>query len=183
MPWPTRNTLLPGCRTYSPDRRGQVRRRSPCPGPRLPQAKNAAGQPPGRPGRLLISCLRGRRSGAEVRDRRGTADALDPDVLDAGELGCDVAGGDDHLRGEGLVVTVTGAVEVCQQHDRVLVGDRGLQRLGRGPGALEGRAWQQGGGVPADALAGQAAGQRALADVAGAPEAARGLGEAGPRDV
>ena len=61
----------------------------------------------------------GRWSGAEVRDRRGTADALNPDVLDPGDVGCKVVGGDDHLRGEGLVVPVTGAVEVRQEHDRV----------------------------------------------------------------
>ncbi len=75
--------------------------------------------------------LAGRVSGAEVRDRRGTADALNPDVLDPGDVGCDVVGGDDHLRGEGLVDTVTGAVEIGEEHDRVLVGGRGLQRLGR----------------------------------------------------
>src|SRR6266700_7795004 len=80
----------------------------PAPGRGSPGQGMTAGQMPGRPGRLLISCLRGRRSGAEVRDRRGTADALNPDVLDAGDVGCDVAGGDDHLCGEGLVVTVTG---------------------------------------------------------------------------
>jgi hypothetical protein len=54
--------------------------------------------------------LAGRMSGAEVRDRRGTADALDPDVLDPGDVRGDVAGGDDHLRGEGLVVAITGAL-------------------------------------------------------------------------
>src|SRR6266516_4842825 len=114
----------------------------------------AGGGPAARAARPFRDLLRaGRVSGAEVRDRRGTADALDPHVLDPGDVGCDVAGGDDHLRGEGLIVTVTGAVEVRQQF----------------------------GGVPADPLAGQAPGQRALADVAGAPEAARGLDEAGPR--
>src|SRR5512132_2853737 len=81
-----------------------------------------------------------RSSGAEVRDRRGTADALNPDVLDPCDVGCNVLGGDDHLRGEGLVVTVAGAVEVCVKPDRVLVGGCGLQGLPRRPGALEGRA-------------------------------------------
>src|SRR5918995_661236 len=49
-------------------------------------------------------------SGAEVRDRRGTADALNPDVLRPGNVGGDVVGGDDHLSGEGLIDTVAGAV-------------------------------------------------------------------------
>src|SRR6266545_1907896 len=117
-------------------------------------------------------------SGAEVRDRRGTADALNPDVLDPDDVGCNVVGGDDHLRGEGLVVTVTGAVEVCEEHDRVLIGDCRLQGLRRCPGALEGRACPQFDRVPANAFAGETAGQRALADVAGASEAAGRLGEA-----
>jgi hypothetical protein len=71
-----------------------------------------------------------------VRDRPGTADALNPDLLDPGDVGCNIAGGDDHLRGEGLIVAVTGAVEVSEEHDRVLIGDRGLQGLGRCPCAL-----------------------------------------------
>src|SRR5512132_1446786 len=96
------------------------------------------------PTRSVVSMTpSGSPSGAEVRDRRGTADALNPDVLDPGDVGCDVVGGDDHLRGEGLVDTVTGAVEVCEQHHRVLVGACGLQGLCRCPSALEGRACPQ----------------------------------------
>src|SRR5215216_7743551 len=88
-------------------------------------------------GRLMNSFFRAL-SGAEVRDRRGTADPLNPDVLDSGDVGGDVVGGDDHLGGKGLIVTVTGAVEVGQQHHRVLVGAGGLQGLGGCPGQLEG---------------------------------------------
>src|SRR6266511_3827421 len=51
-------------------------------------------------------------SAAEVRNRGSAADTLNPDVLDPGDVGCDVLGRDDHLRGEGLVVPVTRAVEV-----------------------------------------------------------------------
>jgi hypothetical protein len=115
-----------------------------------------------------------------VRDRRGTADALNPDVLDPGDVGCDVAGGDDHLRGEGLVVAVTGAVEVAWS----TTVSRSVVAVFSGSAAAPVHlkvVLASSGGVPADALAGQASGQRALADVAGAPEAARGLGEAGPR--
>ena len=83
------------------------------------------------------------------------------------------------LRGEGFVVTVTRAVEVCEKHDRVLVGGCGLQRLRRRPGALEGCAPPELDGVPANAFAGETPGQRALADVAGAAKAAGRLGEAG----
>src|SRR6266702_2822242 len=103
MPWPARNTLLPGCRTYSPDRRGQVRRRSALPRAAAPpgEERGWAAARTARPFPDLL--LAGRVSGAEVRDRRGTADALDPDVLDPGDVGCNVVGGDDHLRGEGLV--------------------------------------------------------------------------------
>src|SRR6266700_6561360 len=111
-------------------------------------------------------------SGAEVRDRRGTADALNPDVLDPGDVGCDVVGGDDHLRGEGFVVTVTGAVEVCEEHDRVLIGGCGLQGLRSRSGALEGRAPPELDRVPANAFASETPGQRALADVARAAKAA-----------
>ena len=39
------------------------------------------------------------------------------------------AGGDDHQRREGLIVTVTSAVEVREEHDRVLIGDRRLRGL------------------------------------------------------
>ena len=103
-----------------------------------------------------------------MRDRRSTADALNPDVLDPVDVGCDVVGGDDHLRGEGLVITVTGAVEVGDEHDRVLIGGCGLEELRRCPGALEGRAPQQirnhTGRVPANALASETPEQCALAD-------------------
>jgi hypothetical protein len=68
-----------------------------------------------------------------MRDRRGAADTLNPDVLGPVDVGCDVVGGDDHLRGEGLVITVTGAVEVGEEHDRVLIGGRGLEGLRRWP--------------------------------------------------
>lgn len=77
-----------------------------------------------------------------MHDRRGAANALNPDVLDPLDVGCDVLGGDDHLRGERLVITVTGAVEVGLEHDRVLIGGCGLQGLRRCPGALEGRVVQ-----------------------------------------
>src|SRR5258706_10126589 len=120
----------------------------------------------------------GRLSGAEVRDRRGTADALYPDVLDPSDVGRKVVGGDNHLRGEGLIVPVPGPVKVCQEHDCVLIGDRRLQGLSHCPGALEGRARQQSGRVPANPLAAQAPGQRALPDVASAPETAGRLDEA-----
>src|SRR6266487_2047643 len=116
--------------------------------------------PDGPPFRDLL--LAGRLSGAEVRDRRGTADALNPDVLDPGDVRCEVVGGDDHLRGEGFVVTVAGAVEVRVKPDRVLIGGGGLQRLRRRPGALEVRAPAEVDRVPANAFAGETAGQRAL---------------------
>src|SRR6266511_6326106 len=121
----------------------------------------------------MISSFPGPLSGAEVRDRRGTADALNPDVLDPGDVGCNVVGGDDHLRGEGLVVTVARAVEVCIKPDRVLIGGCGLQGLRRRPRALEGRAPPEVDRVPANAFAREAAGQRALTDRARAAKAAR----------
>src|SRR6266511_2091495 len=122
-------------------------------------------------------------SGAEVRDRRGTTDALNPDVLGPGDVGRKVVGGDDHLRGEGLVVTVTGAVEVCQQHDRVLIGDCGLQGLRRCHRTLEGRACPQFDRVPANPFAGGTGGPRALANIARATEAPSPLGQAPSRVV
>src|SRR6266516_435285 len=127
---------------------------------------------------MLPSSL-GRPSAAEVRNRGSAADTLNPNVLDPADVGCDVVGGDDHLRREGFVVPVTRAVEVCEKHDRVLIGGCGLQRLRRRPGALEGRAPPELDGVPANAFAGEAAGQRALADVARAAEAAPGVNESG----
>src|SRR5206468_7358796 len=127
---------------------------------------------------MLPSSLE-RPSAAGVRNRGSAADTLNPDVLDPEDVGCDVVGGDDHLRREGLIVTVTRAVEVCEKHDRVLIGGCGLQRLRRRPGALEGCAPPELDGVPANAFAGETPGQRALADVAGAAKAAGRLGEAG----
>src|SRR4029450_4311314 len=145
------------------------RRKSGCPAP---------------PTRWIVSMTAsGSPSGAEVRDRRGTADALNPGVLRPGNVGCDVVGGDDHLGGEGLVDTVAGAVEVGEEHDGVLIGAGGLEGLGRCPGALEAGACQQLDRVPADALAGETAGQRALADVAGAPKAASRPDNARPGGV
>src|SRR6266542_1922851 len=118
-------------------------------------------------------------SGTEVRDRGGTADALNPDILDPPNVRCNVVGGGDHLRREGLIVTVTGTVEVCEQHDGVLIGGCGLQGLRRRSGALEGRAPPELDRVPANAFAAETPGQRALADVARAAEAAPGLNEPG----
>src|SRR4030095_15433511 len=92
-------------------------------------------------------------SAAEVRNRGSAADTLNPDVLDPADVGCDVLGGDDHLRREGLVVTVTGAVEVRVKPDRVLIGAHGLQGLRRRPGALEARAPPEVDRVPANAFA------------------------------
>src|SRR4249920_271516 len=106
---------------------------------------------------------------AEVHDRRAAADPLNPDVLDAGNGRGDVFGGDDHPRGEGLVVTVTGAVEVRVKPNRVLVGGRGLLAL---PCARERRGHPEIGRVPTHALARETAEQRALVDVAGATKAA-----------
>src|SRR5215203_3869808 len=80
------------------------------------------------PTRSVVSMTRSKSpSGAEVRDRRGTADALNPDVLRPGDVGGDVVGGDDHLGGEGLIDTVAGAVEVGQEHHCVLIGAGRLQ--------------------------------------------------------
>src|SRR6266480_3479790 len=114
---------------------------------------------------------------AEVRNRGSAADPLNPDVLDAGDVGCNVVRRDDHLRGEGLVVTVTGAVEVRVKPDCVLVSAYGLQGLRRRPGALEARAPPEVDRVPANAFARETAGKRALADVARAAKAARGVDE------
>src|SRR6266542_4793344 len=114
-------------------------------------------------------------SAAEVRNRGSAADTLNPNVLDPADVGCDVVGGDDHLRRERLVVTVTGAVEVCEKHDRVLIGGCGLQRLRRRPGALEGRAPPELDRVPANAFANETSGKWALADVARASKAASGV--------
>src|SRR5213076_2855862 len=63
-------------------------------------AARLAGQMLQPSGRLPLTSSLRIRSGAEVRDRRGTADALNPDILDPGNVGGNVLGGDDHLRGE-----------------------------------------------------------------------------------
>src|SRR5512133_4363226 len=116
-------------------------------------------------------------SAAEVRNRGSAADTLNPDVLDPCDVGRDVVGGDDHLRGEGLVVPITCAVEVRVKPDRVLIGAHGLQGFRRRPGALEARAPPQVGRVPANAFACETPLKRALADVAGAAKAACGVDE------
>src|SRR6266542_4614390 len=117
-------------------------------------------------------------SAAEVRNRGSAADTLNPDVLDPADVGCDVVGGDDHLRREGLVVTVTGAVEVRVKPDRLLIGAYGLQRLSWRPGALEARAPPELDRVPANAFARETPHKGALADVARAAKAARRVDEA-----
>src|SRR5512132_2151721 len=113
---------------------------------------------------------------AEVHDRRAAADPLDPDVLEAGNGRGNVFGGDDHPRIEGLVVTVTGAVEVRVKPNRVLVGGRGLLAL---PCARERRGHPEIGRVPTHALAGETAVERAVQYVAGAAESAARVNEAG----
>src|SRR6266496_411223 len=118
-------------------------------------------------------------SGAEVHDRRAAADTLDPDVLYALNVRGDVLGGDDHLRVEGLVVTVTGAVEVRVKPHRVLVGGCGLQALRRRARALEVGARPEIGRVPTHALSGETAIERALQYRSGAAESAARVDEAG----
>src|SRR5436190_21263422 len=127
---------------------------------------------------IMLPSSLGRPSAAEVRNRGSAADALNPDVLDPEDVGCNVVGGDDHLRGEGLVVTVASAVEVRVKPDRVLVGAYGLQGLRRRPGALEARAPPQVDRVPANAFACETPLKRTLADVARAAKATRGVDEA-----
>jgi hypothetical protein len=92
--------------------------------------------------------------------------------------GANIVSGDDHLRREGLVITVTGAVEVCEKHNRILIGGGGLQGLQCRPGAFEGRAPAKLNRVPANAFAGETPKKRALPNVAGASEAASGVNKA-----
>src|SRR5438270_8920732 len=114
----------------------------------------------------FMSCPFVSRLRAEVDVGRAAADLLDPDVLDAVDVRREVVVGDDHLHAlEGRVVPVAGAVEVGQEDRRVRVGHRRLAGLGRGAGALEGRALQEAVGVPADALPAEAALERPLSDV------------------
>src|SRR6266516_4003862 len=55
---------------------------------KMQQQETGPDQIPRRLRRFTISSAP--RSGAEVGDRRGTADALNPDVLDPGDIGCNV---------------------------------------------------------------------------------------------
>ena len=106
--------------------------------------------------------LRRSLSRAEADAGRTAADALDPDVLVAGEGRVEVRRRHDHLRVERLVVSVAGPIEVGRQNDRVRIRRDRPRRLGGG--ALEHRAGQHLGGVPPDALSGLTAGERGLCD-------------------
>src|SRR5919204_785122 len=100
---------------------------------------------------------------AEVDVRRAAADLLDPEVLEAVDVGCEVVVGDDHLHAlEGGVVAVAGAVEVGHEDGGVRVGDGRLSGLGRSAGALEASALTKPVRVPADALTLQAAVEESL---------------------
>src|SRR6266545_7042453 len=90
---------------------------------------------------------------AEVHDRFSAAYSLDPDVLGSGQVRVQVMRRDDHQCGERFVHTVPLPVEVCAHDDRVVVGHRILQRLPRGPGALESRGGDDFGGIPTNPLA------------------------------
>src|SRR5881296_2513036 len=108
----------------------------------------------------------------------GTAHSLDPDVLDARQFWCFVDRGDEHLRRERLVDSVPLPIEIGPHHDRVVIGDCGLQRLTRRSGALEARGGKELDGIPANPFAGLAAPQRSLVDVLQAAEGSTGLEEA-----
>src|SRR6188768_914486 len=144
---------------------------------------NEVPRPPMWPGLLEAAIELRAASVAEVCNRGGAANTLDPDVLDSGDVRCKVVGGDDHLRGERFVVTVTGPVEVCEQNDGVLAGGCGLQQLRRRPGALEGCASAELDRIPANTLARETPGKWALENVARASEATRGLDGARHRVV
>ena len=111
-------------------------------------------------------------------DGRAAADPLEPDVLDAGNVGSYVVLRNDQLRSEGFVVAVSSPVEVREQHRGVLIGRDRLQRLACLAGALERGSAQEVGRVPAHALPGETAGERALRDRRGAAEAAGRVDEA-----
>src|SRR5262249_25565769 len=118
---------------------------------------------------------------AEVDEGLPTADALDPDVLDAGAVRIEIRRGDDHQRGERLVSPVPLPVEAGVHDDGAVVGGRHLPGLGGCSGALEAGGGDDLGGVPADPFARLAPGERPLIDVAGAAEPASGVEEPGLR--
>ena len=60
----------------------------------------------------------------EVGNGIPAAYSLYPDVLDAGEIRRLIDCRDEHLRGEGLVYSITLPIEIGNHHDRIAVGHR-----------------------------------------------------------
>jgi Tol biopolymer transport system component len=81
--------------------------------------------------------------------------ALHPEILDAGEVGSNIAVRYDHICGNRLLVAVAGTIEIGMKHDGGVGGHRRFGRLARSTRALERRAGQQRRGIPANALSGK----------------------------
>src|SRR5439155_19078175 len=114
---------------------------------------------------------------AEIYDRFPAAHSLDPNVLDARLIQIQIHRGDDHLCRERFVDSIALPIEVGLHDDGVVIGERGLLRLFRGPVALEtgrGKGFRE---VPADPFAGLAPRERPLVYVLGVAKPSPALQE------
>jgi len=74
---------------------------------------------------------------AEIGNRRTAAHALDPDVLDAWQVGGLIDRGDEHVGGERLVNPIPLPVKVSEHYNRIVIGLHRFELFGRGAGALK----------------------------------------------